>query len=197
MGEDTELLSRDELVLLHRSDVADPESRYRVLATGDRQVGEVRSEGDSLIGEVGHLFSDAGSPHPMQLVLYDGTGTPRMSLAPARTPLHLTYSVNDGDGQAIGKVVQENIVGKLKIRLHVGDSPRASVSAEDWHELRFTIADRDGEEIGTITRRGTGDDPAAIDAYGLTVTGSPDEVLRRFLLAAAIAVDVAVHSQSR
>ncbi|HEX2028451.1 MAG TPA: hypothetical protein VHF25_10675 [Nitriliruptorales bacterium] len=197
MGDDTELMSLDELVLLHRSDVSDPDTRYRVLAPGDRPVGEVRSEGDSLIGEFGHLFSDAGSPHPTRLVLYDDTGTARMSLEPARTPLHLTYHVHDGDGQMIGTVVQENIVGKLQIGLHVADSPRARVSAEDWHELRFTVADRDGEQIATITPRGTGDDPAAVDAYGMTVTGSVDWELRRFLLAAAIAIDVVVHSESR
>jgi Scramblase len=104
--------------------------------------------------------------------------------------------VHDATGARVGKIVQENIVGKKRFRL---DGPSeevlGSIDAENWRSWDFAIHDVTGTEVGRITKKWAGilrEGFTTADRYLLHISGDVSGPLHTLMVASAAGVDTAL-----
>jgi uncharacterized protein YxjI len=92
-----------------------------------------------------------------RLTVYDESGEKVLELVRPAKVFKSTVEVLDGEGARIGKIIQENIVGKKRFRLEgPTDEPLGSIDAENWRSWDFAIRDVEGNEVGRITKKWAG-----------------------------------------
>ncbi|MDP9023620.1 MAG: hypothetical protein M3N57_13165 [Actinomycetota bacterium] len=186
-----------QLDFRHRTSVRDPMTQYDIVDRDGETVGVVRLEGEPGVDEVGRLFTDLGTER-VRLVVHAPDDTVLFALQRAGRRFAPELIVLDGSGAELGRIAQRNIVGKIRLTVHVGDETVAQVEADSWHEEAFTIQDADGEELAVIVR-GRDDVPTTtgvVDRYRLQITRDPGPDVAPLVVASAIAVDAAVHRES-
>ncbi|MGI8794574.1 MAG: hypothetical protein ACR2H3_15605 [Acidimicrobiales bacterium] len=62
-----------------------------------------------------------------------------------------TIVVARPDGSEVGRIVQENMVGKIRFGLMQGDQRVGSINAENWRAWNFNIRDSSEQEVARIT----------------------------------------------
>jgi hypothetical protein len=104
--------------------------------------------------------------------------------------------VMNGDGAGLGKIVQENIVGKKRFRLAgPADETLGSIDAENWRSWDFAIRDASGSEVGRITKKWAGilrEGFTTADRYLLNISGEVSAGLRGLMVASAAGIDTAL-----
>lgn len=107
-----------------------------------------------------------------------------------------TLEVVDGQGAHVGKIVQENVVGKKRFRLEgPSDEILGSIDAENWRSWDFAIHDPAGTEVGRITKKWAGilrEGFTTADRYLLNISGAVAGDLRTLMVASAAGIDTAL-----
>jgi hypothetical protein len=107
-----------------------------------------------------------------------------------------TVQVMNGDGAGLGKIVQENIVGKKRFRLAgPADETLGSIDAENWRSWDFAIRDASGSEVGRITKKWAGilrEGFTTADRYLLNISSEVSAGLRGLMVASAAGIDTAL-----
>jgi hypothetical protein len=115
-------------------------------------------------------------------------------------PFRAAITVQDGMGQELGRIVQENLVGKIRFRLKaVGYGTVGWLRAENWRAWDFNVQNDAGAEVARITKTWEGLAKAAFttaDNYVVKIDAGVVEPLRSLVVAAAVCVDSAL-KQSR
>jgi uncharacterized protein YxjI len=108
--------------------------------------------------------------------------------------------VQNGSGQEIGTIVQQNVIGKIHFKLEAGGSTHGSINAENWRAWNFNIQDHTGAEVARITKTWEGLAKTMFttaDNYVVQIHRPLDEPLRSLVVAAGLAVDTALKQDSR
>ena len=75
-----------------------------------------------------------------------------LQLTRRRKVIKSTVIVSDGDGSEIGRIVQENMFGKIHFSLESGGHTLGAIKAENWRAWNFRIEDHTGHEVARITK---------------------------------------------
>lgn len=110
--------------------------------------------------------------------------------------------VKDGAGNEVGKIVQQNVIGKIRFGLEdAKGEPLGSLNAENWRAWNFSIQDGGGSEVARITKTWEGLAKALFttaDNYLLDVSSQTlPQAMRQLILASAAGVDLALKQDSR
>ena len=111
-----------------------------------------------------------------------------------------TIIVADGAGAEIGRVVQDNVFGKIHFSLQVGSETVGAIKAENWRAWNFRIEDHTGTEIARITKTFEGVLKSAFttaDNYVVQIHTHIPQPLNSLVVAAALCVDTALKQDSR
>jgi hypothetical protein len=112
-----------------------------------------------------------------------------------------TVLVNDGGGAEVGRIVQENMVGKIHFGLvDAQGQAQGTIRAENWRAWDFSIQDPGGNEVGRITKTWEGLARTLFttaDHYVLEVSAPVSTTMRQLMLAAAAGVDLALKQDAR
>ena len=60
--------------------------------------------------------------------------------------------VEGGNGQEIGQIVQQNVIGKIRFALESGGQQIGTLNGENWRAWNFNIQDATGREVARITK---------------------------------------------
>ena len=134
------------------------------------------------------------------LVIHDMAGTPLLQLTRPGKVFKSTVIVGDGAGREVGRIVQDNMFGKIHFTLQSGQHTYGSINAENWRAWNFRIDYHTGAEVARITKTFEGVAKAMFttaDNYVLQIHRPLEDPLRSLVVAAALGVDTALKQDSR
>jgi uncharacterized protein YxjI len=194
------LFTEPVLVVSQKVKIIELNNEYAIYDQNGTQVGAVRQVGQSTAKKVLRLVSslDQFMTHKLQIV--DMAGTPVLALTRPAKLIKSRIVVEDGSGNEIGQIVQENMVGKIRFGLEAGGRKLGSINAENWRAWNFNIQDEQGEEIARITKTWEGLVKTMFttaDNYVVQIKRQTEDPLRSLVVASALSVDTALKQDSR
>jgi Scramblase len=110
-----------------------------------------------------------------------------------------TVIVSNAQDQEIGRIVQDNVFGKIHFTLQAGGHTYGAIKAENWRAWNFRIEDHTGTEVARITKTFEGFAKAMFttaDNYVVQIHTQLVQPLNALVVAAALCVDTALKQDS-
>ena len=175
-------------------------NEYAIFDQHGVQLGAVRQVGQNLAKKALRLLGsyDQFFTHKLQVV--DMQNNVLLALTRPAKVFKSRIIVQDGAGNDIGAIVQQNMVGKIRFGLEAGGSLIGSLNAENWRAWNFNIQDNAGTEVARITKTWEGLAKTMFttaDNYVVQIHRPLDEPLRSLVVACALGVDTALKQDQR
>lgn len=188
------------LVVNQKAKLIEINNEYAIYDQNGTQIGAVRQVGQSMAKKAIRLLSnyDQFLTHKFQIV--DMGGNVLLALTRPAKLMKSKVVVQNGTGQEIGTIVQQNAIGKIHFGLEAGGSTYGSINAENWRAWNFNIQDHTGTEVARITKTWEGLAKTMFttaDNYVVQIHRPLEEPLRSLVVAAGLAVDTALKQDSR
>jgi hypothetical protein len=197
----TDLLSTDKLVFNQKAKLIELNNEFKNRDTQGNEIGMIRQEGQSTAKKIARFVSSLDQFMTHTVAVFNDENVRVVELTRPRKIMKSTVLVKDGVGAEVGRIVQRNMVGKIRFGLEDGQGAEVgSINAENWRAWNFSIKDAAGVEVARITKTWEGLAKTLFttaDDYLLEVSGSPGPVLRTLILASAAGVDLALKQDAR
>jgi uncharacterized protein YxjI len=198
----SDLLSRKRLIFNQKAKLVELNIDFAIRDEQGAEIGRVTQQGQSQLKKLARLVSSLDQFMTHTLAVYDATGGKVVELTRPRKIVKSTVVVKDGTGVDIGRIVQQNAIGKIRFDLRdAGAQSVGSINAENWRAWNFSIRDAAGTEVARITKTWEGLAKTLFttaDDYLLEVSSpAVTPTLRQLILASAAGVDLALKQDSR
>jgi uncharacterized protein YxjI len=195
------LFTEPVLVVNQRAKYIEMTNQYAVYDQNGRQIAGVQQVAQSAGRKALRLLSNVDQFLTHRYEVRDAHGTLLLTLVRPGKILKSTIVVNDAGGNEVGRIVQENVVGKIRFALvDPAGSRWGGINAENWRAWNFTIQDHTGAEVARITKTFAGLVKAAFttaDNYVVQIQRPLEDPLRSLVVAAALGVDTALKQDDR
>jgi uncharacterized protein YxjI len=190
-----DLFSEPTLVVNQKAKLYELKNEYTVFDAEGNKIGAVVQVGQSGARKALRLLSNVDQFLKVQLDVTDAYGRAVMRLLRPGKILKSTVIVSRPDGSEIGRLKQENAIGKIRFAMLVGDHKFGSINAENWRAWNFSIRDHTETEVARITKTWEGFAKAMFttaDNYVVQIHRPLEDPLRSLVVAAAVSVDTAL-----
>ena len=190
-----DIFSEPILVVNQKAKLLELTNEYSISDAEGRKIGAVRQVGQSGARKALRLVSNLDSFLKVHLDVVDVHGQPLLRLTRPGKVLKSTVIVERPGVGEVGRLVQENMVGKIRFAMVVGDQKWGSINAENWRAWNFSIRDHTEAEVARITKTWEGLAKAAFttaDNYVVQIHRPLEDPLRTLVVAAAVGVDTAL-----
>jgi uncharacterized protein YxjI len=194
------LFTEPVLVVNQKAKLIEVTNQYAVYDQEGRQIAAVNQVGQSAARKVLRFVSNVDQFLTHRYQVTDAAGTVLLTLTRPAKVFKSTVVVSDGHDREIGRIVQENMVGKIRFGLESAGSRYGSINAENWRAWDFNIQDHTGSEVARITKTWAGLAKAAFttaDKYVVQIHNPLEDPLRSLVVAAALTVDTALKQDDR
>jgi hypothetical protein len=123
-----------------------------VFDAAGKQLGAVRQTGQSTLKKALRLVSSVDQFMTHTLEVTDATGVTQLTLTRPAKVFKSTVVVQRPDGSEVGRVVQENMIGKIKFRIETDGQRLGTIQGENWIAWNFAIKDANDTEIARMTK---------------------------------------------
>lgn len=194
------LFTEPVLVVSQKAKFIEVNNEYSICSQNGTKIGAVRQVGQSTAKKILRVVSsvDQFMTHKLQVV--DMTGAVQLQLTRPAKFMKSKVIVQDGAGQEIGQIVQENMIGKIRFGLMVNGQRIGSINAENWRAWNFSIRDAAEDEVARITKTFAGlarELFTTADNYVVQMHRPLEGALQAMVVAAAVSVDTALKQDSR
>jgi uncharacterized protein YxjI len=198
----SDLLARQRLIFNQKAKIIEMNIDFAIRDPDGNEVGRIRQEGQSKLKKFARFVSSLDQFMTHTLAVYDEDGTKAIELTRPAKIMKSTVLVKDGTGTEVGRIVQQNVIGKIRFGLEDAKAQQVgSLNAENWRAWNFSIQDTAGHEVARITKTWEGLAKTMFttaDNYLLEVSGEDLPLtMRQLILASAAAVDLALKQDSR
>lgn len=188
------------LIVNQKAKLIELNNQYQVFDQNGTPIAQVMQVGQSAAKKMLRLVSslDQFMTHKLQVQATDGTVLLQLT-RPAKV-FKSTVVVSDGQDREIGRVVQENMMGKIRFGLEANGQMLGSIKGENWRAWNFRIEDAAGNEVARITKTFEGVMKTAFttaDNYVVQIHTRQPEPLNSLIVASALSVDTALKQDSR
>jgi len=188
------------LVVNQKAKLIEVNNEYAIYDQNGTQLGAVRQVGQSAAKKVLRVISsvDQFLTHKLQVV--DLQGNVLLALTRPAKLVKSKVIVQDGHGNEIGQIVQQNAIGKIRFSLEAGGHTYGSINAENWRAWNFRVADHADTEVARITKTWEGLAKTMFttaDNFVVQIHGPLEEPLRSLVVASSLAVDTALKQDNR
>jgi len=194
------VLSEPILIVNQKAKLIELNNQYSVFDQHGNQVAAVNQVGQSAAKKVLRMVSSFDQFMTHQLQVTDPSGRVVLQITRPRKVIKSTVIVSDGDDREIGRVVQQNMIGKINFGLEANGHQLGAIKAENWRAWNFRIEDAAGNEIARITKTWEGLAKTMFttaDNYVLQIHARPPEPLNSLIVASALSIDTALKQDSR
>jgi len=195
------LLEAPRLVVNQKAKLVELTNQYLIRDPEGNELGHVQQEGQSKLKKVMRFTGDIDQFFTHSLSVYDVGGARVLQLTRPRKLVKSRLLVKTGDGREVGKIVQDNVFGKIRFNfVGVNDEVLGRIKAENWRAWDFSIVDATDHEVGRIDKKFVGVLKATFTTGDNYIVDISDEVqgdLRLMALGAAVAVDTALKQDAR
>ena len=188
------------LVVNQKAKLIEVNNEYAIYDQNGVQIGAVRQVGQSMAKKVIRVLGsyDQFFTHKLQVV--DMQGTVLLALTRPAKLVKSRVIVQDGHGNEVGAVVQQNAIGKIRFSLEAGGRSYGSVNAENWRAWNFNIRDDQDVEVARVTKTWEGLAKTVFttaDNFVVQIHRPLEEPLRTLVVASSLAIDTALKQDSR
>ena len=192
----------DEPVLIvnQKAKVFELNNQYSVFDANGKQIAAVNQVGQSKLKKAVRLVSSLDQYMTHRLQVTDASGAVLLDLTRPRKIIKSTVIVGDGRGAEIGRIVQQNAIGKIRFGLESGGALLGSIKGENWRAWNFRIEDASGNEVARITKTWEGVAKTLFttaDNYVVHISRRMPEPLNSLIVASALSVDTALKQDAR
>ena len=194
------LFTEPILVVNQKAKLIEITNQYGVFDKDGRQVAFVNQIGQSSAKKVLRLVSALDQYMTHKLEITDPTGQVLLRLVRPAKVMKSSVIVNDAADNEIGRIVQENVFGKIRFDLQAGGATIGRIKAENWRAWNFRIEDANGDEVARITKTFEGIAKTMFttaDNYVVQLHAQIPQPLNALVVAAALSVDTALKQDSR
>ncbi|MEO5901007.1 MAG: phospholipid scramblase-related protein [Ilumatobacteraceae bacterium] len=188
------------LVVNQKAKLIELKNEYAVFDQAGTQIAGVLEVGQSKAKKALRLVSNLDQFMKHQLEITDASGRTVLRLTRPRKVLKSTVIVSDPSDVEVGRIIQDNVFGKIHFTLAANGQNVGSINAENWRAWNFRIEDASGSEIARITKTFEGFMKAAFttaDNYVVQIHGQIPQPLCSLVVGAALCVDTALKQDSR
>ncbi|MGH3849744.1 MAG: phospholipid scramblase-related protein, partial [Pseudonocardiaceae bacterium] len=186
------LFTEPVLVVNQKAKLIEIHSEYAIYDQKGSQIGAVREVGQSVLKKAVRLLGSVDQYLSHNLQIVDMTGMPVLALTRPAKLIKSKIFVKDAAGAEVGRILQENAVGKIHFGLHAGGVRIGTISAENWRAWNFNIQDAAGVEVARITKTWEGLAKTMFttaDNYVVHIHRPLAEPFRSLVVAAAVSID--------
>ncbi len=194
------LFTEPVLVVNQKAKLIELAAQYGIFDAAGTRLGSVNQTGQSALKKAVRLVFDVDQYLTHHYELRNANGALVLQLVRPRKILRSNILVSDGSGAEIGRISQENVIGKINFGLHIGGSRVGAIKAENWRAWNFRIEDAAGSEIARITKTWEGLAKTMFttaDNYVVQIHGAVPQPLRSLVVAAAVSIDTALKQDQR
>ena len=195
-----DIFSEPILIVNQKAKLIELNQQYSVFNSQGQQLAAVNQVGQSAAKKVLRLVSSLDQFLTHKLLISDTNGQPLLQLTRPGKVFKSTIIVSDGAGTEIGRIIQDNMFGKIHFSLEAGGQKVGSINAENWRAWNFRIEDHAGQEIARITKTFEGVAKTLFttaDNYVVQLHFQLPQPLLSLVVAAALSVDTALKQDSR
>ncbi|HWL90162.1 MAG TPA: phospholipid scramblase-related protein [Actinomycetota bacterium] len=194
------LFTEPVLVVNQKTKLIELTNEYSVFDAAGKRLGAVRQTGQTTLKKALRLVSSVDQFMTHTLEVTDASGATQLTLTRPRKIFKSTIVVARPDGTEVGRIVQENMVGKIRFGIQADGTRVGGIQGENWIAWNFAITDGSGAEIGRITKTWEGLARTAFttaDQYVVQIHKELPEPLRSLVVASALCVDTALKQDDR
>lgn len=194
------LLDEPILVVNQKWKLIEVNTEFAIYNSSGVQIGSVRQVGQSALKKVVRFLGDLDQYFTHKYQVVDHTGQPVLLITRPAKFIKSRVIVQDGLGNEVGEIVQQNVFGKIRFAFMIGGQEVGGIFAENWRAWNFAIKDANGTEVARITKTFEGLLKTAFttaDNYVLQVHAPLADPLRQMVYASAITVDTALKQDAR
>jgi uncharacterized protein YxjI len=188
------------LVVNQKAKIIELNYQYGVFDQSGRQVAAVNQVGQSTAKKMLRLVSSLDQFLTHKLEVTDPTGAVLLRITRPAKVMKSTVVVSDAADNEIGRIVQDNMFGKIHFTLQAGGHTYGAIKAENWRAWNFRIEDHTGTEVARITKTFEGIAKTmftSADNYVVQIHSQLLQPLNTLVVAAAVSVDTALKQDSR
>lgn len=188
------------LVVNQKAKILELNNQYSVFDQNGRQIAMVNQVGQSTAKKVARLLTSLDQYMTHKLEITDAAGQVALRLTRPRKVFKSTIIVANAADQEIGRIVQDNVFGKIHFTLQAGGQTLGSIRAENWRAWNFRIEDHTGQEVARITKTFEGLAKTLFttaDNYVVQLHTRIAQPLLSLVVAAALSVDTALKQDAR
>jgi uncharacterized protein YxjI len=194
------LFTEPVLVVNQKAKLIEINQEFAVYDQHGNQIGAVRQVGQSAAKKVLRFVSNVDQylTHKFQVV--DSHGQVLLALTRPAKLMKSRLIVEGADGQEIGQIVQQNVLGKIRFSLEAGGRTIGSLNGENWRAWNFNIQDETGTEVARITKTWEGLAKTMFttaDNYVVKIHTPLPQPLHSLVVASALGVDTALKQDAR
>jgi Scramblase/Protein of unknown function (DUF2510) len=187
------------LVVNQKAKVFEVTNQYSVFDRQGRQIAAVNEVGQSGAKKAMRLLTNLDQFMTHKLEVVNGAGEVQLRITRPAKVMKSTVIVSNAQDQEIGRIVQDNVFGKIHFTLQAGGHTYGSIRAENWRAWNFRIEDHAGTEVARITKTFEGFAKAMFttaDNYVVQIHTQLAQPLNALVVAAALCVDTALKQDS-
>ena len=125
------LFQQNILVVNQKAKLIELTNQYSVFDANGNTVGHVNQVGQSNVKKLLRLVSSVDQFLTHHFDITDSSGALVMSITRPAKIFKSTVLINDSTGAELGRIVQENVFGKIHFALEVGGSKIGAIKAEN------------------------------------------------------------------
>lgn len=189
------LFTEPILVVNQKAKLIELNNEYGIFDQNGNQLGAVRQVGQSKAKKLLRAVSSLDSFMTHNLQIVDASGQVVLALTRPRAVIKSQFQVQDGNGNEVGQIAQENAFGKIRFAYLAGGQKVGSLNAENWRAWKFNIRDHTDAEIARVDKSWQGFARAAFttaDNYVVQLHRPLEEPLRSLVIASAVCIDTAL-----
>jgi Scramblase/Protein of unknown function (DUF2510) len=187
------------LVVNQKAKVFEVTNQYSVFDRQGRQIAAVNEVGQSGAKKAMRLLTNLDQFMTHKLEVVNGAGDLQLRITRPAKVMKSTVIVSNAQDQEIGRIVQDNVFGKIHFTLQAGGHTYGAIKAENWRAWNFRIEDHAGAEVARITKTFEGFAKAMFttaDNYVVQIHTQLAQPLNALVVAAALCVDTALKQDS-
>ena len=188
------------LVVNQKAKLIEINNEYAVFDQAGRQIGAVRQVGQSAAKKAIRVLTNLDQFLTHQFQVVDMSGNVLLGVTRPAKVLKSTVVIADPLGNELGRIRQENAIGKIRFAYEVVGQRVGGIQAENWRAWNFSLTDHNGQECARITKTWEGLAKAMFttaDNYVLQIHYPLADPLRVMVIASALCIDTALKQDSR
>ena len=194
------ILTEPILVVNQKAKLIELSNQYTVFDQHGSAIAAVNQVGQSTARKVLRLVSSLDQFLTTRLDITDSDGRVILRLTRPGKIVKSTVIVSDGNDVEIGRIIQQNAIGKINFALESGGQRLGTIKAENWRAWNFSITDAADREIARVTKTWEGLAKTMFttaDNYVLQISERAPEPLNSLVVASALSIDTALKQDSR
>ena len=188
------------LVVNQKAKLIELNNQYGVFNKDGQQLAAVNQVGQNAAKKALRLLTSLDQFMTHKLEITDTQGRVLLKITRPAKVMKSTVIVSDGADQEIGRIVQDNMFGKIHFSLQAGGYTYGAIKAENWRAWNFRVEDHTGQEIARITKTFEGIAKTMFttaDNYVVQIHTVLPQPLNSLVVASALSVDTALKQDNR